>query len=252
MRNRYVIANWKENVPPEGGEAYLRAVAAAGPDPRLVIAPPFVFVDNAAKMAKGSIAIGAQNCGDHASGAYTGEVSAAMLRDVGVTFVIIGHSERRTHYHETDAMIARKLAVAIETGLTPVLCIGEDLRERDAGHVARFLANQIRGAASEALEKAKEVIIAYEPVWAIGTGRNATSRQVAETVQEIRESLSRFWPVRYAEATSILYGGSVTPENTKDLAAHGQIDGFLVGGASLDSAKFLAIAAAMRAAATAS
>jgi len=246
MRHRYLIANWKMNLPPEGIEAYFRAVAGAEPDPRMVIAPPFVFVDDAAKIAKG-VAVGAQNCGDFESGAYTGEVSATMLREVGATFVIIGHSERRTHFHENDAMVARKLALAIETGLTPVLCIGEDLRVRDAGHVARFLADQIRGAASPALDKAGEIILAYEPIWAIGTGRNATGRQVAETLQEIRESLARFWPVRYADSAPILYGGSVTPDNTRELATNGRIDGFLVGGASLDSAKFLAIAAAMRA-----
>ncbi|MGZ8851176.1 MAG: triose-phosphate isomerase, partial [Thermoanaerobaculia bacterium] len=217
MRNRYLIANWKMNVPPEGMEAYLHAVAGKDSDPRMIIAPPFVYVDNAAKLAHG-VAIGAQNCGDYASGAYTGEVSATMLRDIGATFVIIGHSERRTHFHENDAMIARKLALVIETGLTPVLCIGEDLRVRDADHVSRFLADQIRGAASPALENAREVILAYEPIWAIGTGRNASARQVAETVSEIRESLSRFWPVRFAETSPVLYGGSVTPENTRDLA----------------------------------
>ena len=245
MRNRYLIANWKMNLPPEGMESYFHALANAGADPRLIVAPPFVYVDDAAQLGHG-VAIGAQNCGDCASGAYTGEVSATMLRDVGVSFVIIGHSERRTHFHESDAMIGRKLALAIETGLTPVLCIGEDLRVRDAGHVARFLADQIRGAASPALEKAGEIILAYEPIWAIGTGRNATGRQVAETVQDIRESLSRFWPIRYADIAPILYGGSVTPENTRDLATNGRIDGFLVGGASLHSDKFLAIAAAMR------
>jgi triosephosphate isomerase (TIM) len=170
-----------------------------------------------------------------------------MLRDVGVKFVIVGHSERRTHFHEPDAMIARKLALVIETGLTPVLCIGEDLRVRDAGHVSRFLADQLRAVVFPSLERAQEIIIAYEPIWAIGTGRNATGRQIAETVQDIRESLGRSWPARFADSVPILYGGSVTPENARDLVTNGQIDGFLVGGASLDSAKFLAIAAGMRA-----
>ena len=250
MRNRYLIANWKMNVPPEGIEAYFHAIADAGDDPRLVVAPPFVFVDDAVHVAKG-VAVGAQNCGDYASGAFTGDVSATMLRDVGAKFVIIGHSERRTHFHETDAMIARKLALVIQTGLTPVLCIGEDLRVRDAGHVSRFLADQLRAVAVAELDAAKEIIIAYEPIWAIGTGRNATGRQIAETVDDIRESLGRSWPSRFAESVPILYGGSVTRDNARDLATNGRIDGFLVGGASLESARFLAIAAGMRAVGTA-
>jgi len=245
MRNRYLVANWKMNLPPEGVEEYFRAVAAAEGDPNVVVAPPFLQIPDAVRIA-GGISVGAQNCGDHPSGPYTGEVSALMLRDAGVKFVIVGHSERRTHFHETDAMIARKLALVIDTGLTPVFCIGEDLRVRDAGHVSRFLADQIRAAASPALDSAPEVVLAYEPIWAIGTGRNATARQIAETVRDIREALSRSWPGRYADSAPILYGGSVTPENTRDLATHGSIDGFLVGGASLDSARFLAIRDAMR------
>jgi triosephosphate isomerase len=244
MRNRYLIANWKMNLPPEGMERYFGAIAGRDGEPHLVVAPPFLFIPEAVKLS-GKTAISGQNCSDHASGAFTGEVSPGMLRDFGVKFVIIGHSERRTHFHETDAMIARKLALAIETGLTPVLCIGEDLRVRDAGHVGRFLADQIRCVASPALEQAREIVIAYEPVWAIGTGRNATGHQIAETVAEIRDSLSRFWPSRYATEAPILYGGSVTPENIRDLQSHAHIDGFLVGGASLDSARFLTICECM-------
>jgi triosephosphate isomerase len=189
--------------------------------------------------------VGAQNCSDHASGAFTGEVSPAMLRGCGVEYVILGHSERRTLFHEADALIARKLSIAIETGLVPVLCIGEDLRVRDEGHVARFLADQIRATAVPELEQAETVVIAYEPIWAIGTGRNASGAMVAETMVEIRHALERFWPARHA-SSSILYGGSVTPANVNDLVEHGTIDGFLVGGASLDSHKFLAIHAGMR------
>jgi triosephosphate isomerase len=167
-----------------------------------------------------------------------------MLRDCGATYVILGHSERRNVYHETDALIARKLALAIEQGLTPVLCIGEDLRVRDTGNVGAFLADQVKAAAVPALEQAEELVLAYEPIWAIGTGRNATGVMCGDTCDEVRDAIRRFWPERH-HRVPILYGGSVTPENVGDLAKNGRVDGFLVGGASLDSGKFLAIRAAL-------
>jgi triosephosphate isomerase len=190
--------------------------------------------------------VGAQNCGDQRSGAFTGEVSAGMLRDCGARFVIIGHSERRNIYGEDDALIARKLALVIESGLTPVLCIGENQQQRDGGHATAFCSKQLRDAAVPQLHGASEVVVAYEPIWAIGTGRNATGQMVAEIMAAIRDAIGRFWPGERAGRTSVLYGGSVTPENVDDLIAHGGIDGFLVGGASLDSKKFLALAAAMK------
>jgi triosephosphate isomerase len=240
MPNRYLVANWKLNLPPEGIEPYLRAVGSAAPDDvTVVVAPPFPYL----REVRG-VAVGGQNCADQQSGAFTGEVSPRMLRDCGAAFVIIGHSERRAIYGETDAMIARKLVLALESGLTPILCIGEDLRVREAGHVARFLADQVKAVAAEALEQA-EIVIAYEPIWAIGTGRNATGQMCADACGDIRDALRRFWPSARHEAP-LLYGGSVTPENVEDLVAKGAIDGFLVGGASLDSQKFLAIRAALR------
>lgn len=230
------------NLPPEGLSAWIESVTAADAgDVALVVAPPFPYLRDAAGYG---LRVGGQNCSDHASGAFTGEVSPAMLRDRGADVVILGHSERRNIFHETDALIARKLALAIDTELTPVLCIGEDLSVREAGRVAQFLADQIRMTAVDALERAPEIVIAYEPVWAIGTGRNASGTMVAETLVEIRNALSRFWPARHASAP-ILYGGSVTPDNVGDLVANGAIDGFLVGGASLDSGKFLAILAGL-------
>jgi triosephosphate isomerase len=232
---RYLIANWKMNLPPEGIDPYLGVVTKARTAATLVVAPPFPYLRDIV-----GVDVAAQNCSDQKSGAFTGEVSPEMIRDAGAKFVIVGHSERRTLFHESDALIARKLARAIESGLAPVLCIGEDLRERDAGHVARFLAEQIKATAVDALANAKELVIAYEPVWAIGTGRNASGEMVAETLIEIRHALERFWPAALASAP-ILYGGSVTPDNVEDLVAHGTIDGFLVGGASLDSTKFMAI-----------
>jgi triosephosphate isomerase (TIM) len=235
MPGRYAIANWKMNLPQEGIEAYFQRLRAPQ-DARVVIAPPFPYLKQLAERAT----LAGQNCADQASGPYTGEVSPSMLRDCGASFVILGHSERRIVFCESDAMIARKLALAIDTGLTPILCIGEDQKVRDAGEAAIFVANQIKLSAVPQLERAPEVLIAYEPIWAIGTGRNAKGAMVAEMVAEIRQALSRFWPARHKNAP-ILYGGSVTPDNIADLCDNGRVDGYLVGGASLDAVKFSAI-----------
>ena len=244
MPNRYLIANWKMNLPPEGIDAYLAALKTAnGGGTHIVVAPPFPYLRDVA--GKG-LSVSAQNCGDQEKGAFTGEVAPSMIRASGASFVIIGHSERRTLYGEGDAMIARKLTVAVKAGLTPVLCIGEDLRTREGGSVSRFLADQVRASAVDALGETKEVVLAYEPIWAIGTGRNASGMTVAETVGHIREALTRFWPPKFAAGAPILYGGSVTPENIADLSVNGRVDGYLVGGASLDSGKFLAILRGMR------
>jgi triosephosphate isomerase len=242
MPNRYLIANWKMNIPPEGIEPFLGAMGAAN----VALAPPYVYLKDVAARAKQNILVGAQNCADQKSGAFTGEISADMLRDCGARFVIIGHSERRNVYGEDDALIARKLAMVIEAGLIPVLCIGENQQQRDSGHATAFCSEQLRAAAVPQLEKASEVVIAYEPIWAIGTGRNATGEMVAEIAMAIRVALNLFWPAAVARRAPVLYGGSVTPDNVDDLVAHGEIDGFLVGGASLDSKKFLALAEAMK------
>jgi len=237
---RYLIANWKMNLPPEGVKRYVdNLTKRTRSDVSVVVAPPFPFL-----LDTHGVRVAGQNCSEHPSGAFTGEVSAQMLQDCGAEMVILGHSERRNLFHETDALIARKLALAISTGLAPILCIGEDLKVRDAGQVSRWLAEQIKACAVDALETVQEIVIAYEPVWAIGTGRNASGQMVAETLVEIRHALERFWPARLGR-TPILYGGSVTPENVGDLVENGTIDGFLVGGASLDSSKFLAILAGL-------
>jgi triosephosphate isomerase (TIM) len=245
MAARYLVANWKMNLPPEGIDPYLSAAgnAAAG-DVRMVIAPPFPYLRDVSSRTK--LGVAAQNCAERDKGAFTGEVAPAMIVDCGARYVIVGHSERRTIYGESDSVIARKVAIARTTGLVPILCIGEELRTRDSGQVASFLAGQIRAVADSGLDTAGEVVVAYEPVWAIGTGRNATGLMVAETVQSIREALERFWPASRATSTPILYGGSVTPDNVYDLESNGRIDGYLCGGASLDSAKFLAILRGMQ------
>jgi triosephosphate isomerase len=244
MPNRYAIANWKMNLPPEGVEKYLGALGEAKGN-GAVVAPPFPFLKDVYMQAPKNVGVAAQNCADHQSGAFTGEVAPSMIRYCGARFVIIGHSERRNLFREDDALIGRKLALAIETGLTPVFCIGEDQNARDRGHQSIVVSDQIKVVAGAVPLTAGEIVVAYEPVWAIGTGRNATGAMVAEMVAEIRAALGRFWPPQFAGQAPVLYGGSVTPENIGDLMAAGNVDGFLVGGASLDSRKFLAIAATL-------
>jgi len=242
---KILIANWKMNLPPEGIDAYMAALRyTRSHDTPMVVCPPFTYLHDVSARAAGHVRAGAQNCGDQKGGAFTGEVSAQMLRDCGATHVIVGHSERRNVYREDDAMVGRRLAMALENGLTAVFCIGENLEVRESGRVAQHLTSQIQAVVSPALDSG-EIIIAYEPVWAIGTGRNATGAMCAETLAEIRDAVSRYWPSRHHGGT-ILYGGSVTPDNIADLWQNGRMDGFLVGGASLDSSKFLAIYDAMR------
>jgi triosephosphate isomerase len=230
--NRYAIANWKMNVPAEGIGKYLGALA--GRD-GIVISPPFPYL----KEVAARVATAAQNCSDQISGAYTGEVSAGMVRDCGATFAIIGHSERRKWYGDTNEIVARKVARAVEAGLTPILCVGEDQGDRDGGREAQFVRGQLQSAAT-ALEAARDIVITYEPVWAIGTGRNATGEMVSAMAAEIRSVLREFGLAR-ADAIPILYGGSVTPENVHDIGRQGGIAGYLVGGACLESRTFLPI-----------
>ena len=247
MPARYLIANWKMNVPPEGIGPYAsvarqRLQGAV----RVVIAPPFVHLHELASALAGqAVGVAAQNCADQPSGAFTGEVSATMVREAGARYVILGHSERRSLYGETSAFVARKLTMAIDAGLIPILCVGEDLRVREAGEAAVYVSEQIRAAMVPALERAPEIVVAYEPVWAIGTGRNASGAVVAEMIAGLREALSRFWPPPPSGGASVLYGGSVTPDNAAELIGSGNVDGFLVGGASLDSGKFIALHATL-------
>ncbi len=233
------------NLPPGGVLAYLDAVGAANAgDVRVVVAPPFPYLRDIASRTR--LGVASQNCADRENGAFTGEVAPGMVRDSGAHYSIIGHSERRLIFGESDTLVARKVSAAVAAGLVPVLCIGEELRTRDGGHVATFLAAQLRAVAEVGLEEAGEIVIAYEPVWAIGTGRNASGLMIAETVELIRDALERFWPARYATGAPILYGGSVTPDNVAEMETSGHVDGYLVGGASLDSTKFTAILRAMQ------
>ena len=190
--------------------------------------------------------LGAQDVHPEDEGAFTGAVSGPMLAALDVAYVIVGHSERRQLFGEDDTTVNRKAKAVIRNGMAPIVCVGETLEERESGGTETKVTEQVRRAFDGVdATAAAGAVVAYEPIWAIGTGRNASGKLVAETLVEIRSALERFWPSRFASAP-ILYGGSVTPDNVDDLVEHGTIDGFLVGGASLDARKFLAIHAGMR------
>ncbi|MGH9457307.1 MAG: triose-phosphate isomerase [Thermoanaerobaculia bacterium] len=243
---KLLVANWKMYVPKEGVDAFIDALPRDGREgPALGIAPPFPYVPQvrrAADRARG-ILVGGQNCSDQREGALTGEVAPGMLLDCGAEFVIVGHSERRTLFAESDALVGRKVAAAIEAGIRPLLCIGEDLATRENGGTMALLSRQLDAVFQALPSMPRELWIAYEPVWAIGTGRNATPSMAAEAHHAVRRLVTD--TSRGGTEATILYGGSVKPANAGELAAEREIDGFLVGGASLESASFLEIAKAL-------
>ncbi|HEY8467059.1 MAG TPA: triose-phosphate isomerase [Solirubrobacterales bacterium] len=249
-RTPLVAANWKMHKTVGETEDFLdRFIGEIGDleDVEIVICPPYTSLSAAVERCRRSpIRVAAQNMHEAEQGAYTGEVSAGMLLDVGVQGVVLGHSERRQYFNETDEALARKVAVALERGLEPILCVGESEAERDAGETEAVLRRQIEadldGVAAEDLAR---VVIAYEPIWAIGTGRTATPEQAEEAIAFIRSQLAGI-DAEAAEAVRILYGGSVKPANAAELLGREQIDGALVGGASLDPADFLAICEAAK------
>ena len=219
--------------------------AADGAGNDVAVCPPFVYLWEIARLLKGSaIALGAQNVGAEAQGAFTGEVSAAMLKDVGCTLVIVGHSERRHLYGEDDALVARKFVAAQGAGLTPILCVGETLEERERGATREVVVRQIESvlgvAGAAAFERA---VVAYEPVWAIGTGKTASPEQAQEVHALIRDRIGAR-DARIAAALRVLYGGSVKAANAAELFAMPDVDGGLVGGASLKAEEFVRICAA--------
>jgi triosephosphate isomerase len=233
------------NLPKEGIERYLRTLVKLEPrDVELIIAPPFPYL---AQLHSTTASLGlrasvsAQDCSDHEAGAFTGEVSAPMLRDNGATFVIVGHSERRAHFGEDDLMVSRKTQMAGSAGLTPVVCIGESKKTRDEGGTEELLAQQMEGGLAD-VPREHPIILAYEPVWAIGTGDTATPEIASSAHRFIRERLQK---LGFSTSVTILYGGSVTPENAEQLASRDEIGGFLVGGASLESARLVGIYEAM-------
>ena len=204
-----------------------------GAEAEVVFAPPFIDLPKAVELTKGTnIGIGAQNMFYEEKGAYTGEVSGEMLKDLGVKYVIIGHSERRQYFAETDEGVNKKVIKALKLGLTPIMCCGETLEEREAGDAKSKVVGQIRKDLAD-VDDVTKVIIAYEPIWAIGTGKTASKEQADEVCGWIRETITDMFGEAAAEATRIQYGGSVKPNNVKELMGMENIDGALVGGASL-------------------
>ncbi|HEY7966292.1 MAG TPA: triose-phosphate isomerase [Solirubrobacteraceae bacterium] len=250
-RPALIAGNWKMNKTVAEAEVFIQAllprVSSLPQDVEIAICPPFTALEAMVSSARGSrVGVFAQNMHEAASGAFTGEVSAAMLAELDVAGVVIGHSERRRLFGETDRAVALKLASAIAAGLRPILCVGESEEERLAGETERKLRNQVQeGLEHVPSERLGEVAIAYEPIWAIGSGRVATSEQAQEAASFIR-ALVRSRDSGAAEHVQVLYGGSVTPDNGRELLALPDVDGALVGGASLDAASFAAIAGAAR------
>jgi triosephosphate isomerase (TIM) len=246
MRKKVMAANWKMYKTPDETRDYLRDFLplVAGHDrDEIVVCPPYTDVANALEAARGSsVAIGVQNVHWKADGAYTGEISAPMLLCLGVTHVIIGHSERRQYFGETDDTVNLRLKTALESGLTPICCVGEVLQEREAGLTDDVLRRQcVRAFHAISAKKAAKLIVAYEPVWAIGTGKTATPEMAAEAHAVIRREATEIFGEEFAAQLRILYGGSVKPDNAKSLMSQEEIDGALVGGASLDPKSFAAI-----------
>ncbi len=247
MRKNIVAGNWKMNTTlPEGvklAEEVNAAVAEAKPACDVIICVPFTHLAPIAGVIDSTVlGLGAENCADHASGAYTGEVSAAMVASTGAKYVILGHSERRQYYHEDSKILREKLALALANGLTPIFCIGEVLEERENGTYNDVVKRQIEEALFDlSAEDFSRLILAYEPVWAIGTGKTATPDQAEDMHAHIRATIAAKYGNGVAENTSILYGGSCKPSNAAELFAKKDIDGGLIGGASLKCADFMGI-----------
>jgi len=244
MRKKIIAANWKMNMTVAETVSYLenfRSHVDEVNGVEIVIAPPFTAIAKLSEILGGSqkIRLGAQNMYFEMSGAFTGEISPAMLRELFVRYVILGHSERRQIFGETDALINKKVLVALPSGLRPILCVGETLEERDAGREKDVLETQLRGSLAEVTPaQMNDVVIAYEPVWAIGTGRNATPEQAQDAHAHVRAVLSELTDAATAAKVRIQYGGSVKPANAATLLSQPDIDGALVGGASLEPLAF--------------
>ena len=246
MRKKIVAGNWKMNTTPVEGVELAKGVVAGKGEVcscvNFIVCPPFTHLSEVVKVTRGTgIAVGAQNCATEAKGAYTGEISAEMIASLGVEYVILGHSERRQYYGETSETLNKKMGQAYANGLVPIYCVGENLEEREAGKHFDVVKAQIEevvfGLTEEQFSK---LIIAYEPVWAIGTGKTATAEQAQEIHAFIRKTLAEKFGAA-AEECPILYGGSCKPSNAAEIFAKADVDGGLIGGAALKAEDFLAI-----------
>ena len=253
IRKKLIAGNWKMNKTAADGVTLTKdIVAEIGRETSVdvVICPPFTALESAAHALEGqAVKLGAQNVHPEKSGAYTGEISAEMLRSLYVTHVILGHSERRSYFGETDAFINKKVVTSLASQLKPILCVGETLAEREAGTTLTVVQTQIEGGLKGVTaEQITTVIIAYEPVWAIGTGKVATTAQAQEVHAFIRDLLTKLYGAPLAQKVRILYGGSMKPSNAAELLAEKDIDGGLIGGASLEAKSFIELVKAAAAA----
>jgi len=246
-RKTVIAGNWKMNQLASGVPAFMEELSAglhAGAAEEVVLCVPFPLIPAITAAAAGTVVkVGAQDVSAHDAGAFTGEVSGAMLADLGVSFCIIGHSERRAYHAESDELVNAKLKALLKNGITPILCVGESLEQRDAGETLHVVSEQVKAAFDGiTAAEARGVVIAYEPIWAIGTGRTATSEQAQEVCSFIREYLAEnLYDWDTSKAISILYGGSMNAKNAEELLAQLDIDGGLIGGASLKPADFSVI-----------
>ncbi len=245
MKQKYIAGNWKMNMTPSEGAAFAKELAEAIKDTnsKVMVAPPYVTIPAVLEATKGSkLIVAAQNMANHENGAFTGEVSPLMLKDLGVNDVILGHSERRSIYGESDELVNEKLLLALKHEMDVVFCIGETLEERESGRLEEVLERQVSvGLANVTAEQMKKITVAYEPVWAIGTGKTATPDDANNAHEFVRSVVEKLFSKGVAEATVIQYGGSVKASNAKDLMSMPHIDGALVGGASLSVEQFLPI-----------
>ncbi|MBX8689198.1 triose-phosphate isomerase [Mycobacterium sp. 20091114027_K0903767] len=251
-RKPLIAGNWKMNLNHFEAIALVQKIAFALPDKYfdkvdVTVIPPFTDLRSVQTLVDGDklrLTYGAQDVSRHDSGAYTGEISGAFLAKLGCSFVVVGHSERRTYHGETDELVAAKAAAAFKHGITPIICIGEQLEVREAGNHVEYNVNSLRGSlAGLSKEQVGQAVIAYEPVWAIGTGRVASAADAQEVCKAIRDELGNLSSPQLAAGVRVLYGGSVNAKNVGEIVAQGDVDGALVGGASLDGEQFATLSA---------
>lgn len=246
MKRRPIIAgNWKMYKTKDEALSFIYAVNVKVPEKEVVesvICAPAIFLRDLVKREGEDLRIGAQTMHELDEGAYTGEISAGMLKSYGVEYVVIGHSERRAYYNETDESVNKKVIQAVTNDITPILCVGESLDIREAGTTDQVVKDQVvKAYLNMTAEQALKTVVAYEPIWAIGTGKTATPEQANDTIKAIRNVLAELYSIEVSEQIRILYGGSVKPNNVDELLAQSDIDGALVGGASLDPDSFLTL-----------